>query len=124
MRLSRNFRVGEGKRLDFSVDAFNLFNHPNVDEVSSVYGSPAFCGGSPAIPRRYNDSITRAIQTQDASVSCATQQAAVNAPGPPGLWIIDGLLPVGIPGSPNPNFGRPRTVFNPRQLQFSLKFSF
>jgi len=25
---------------------------------------------------------------------------------------------------PNPLFGQPRTVFNPRQLQFSAKFSF
>ncbi|MBZ5548367.1 MAG: TonB-dependent receptor [Acidobacteriia bacterium] len=120
LRLSRNFRVGEGKRLDFAVDAFNLFNHPNVDEVSSVYGSPAFCGASPAIPKHYNDATTLAIQHGDASVSCATQQAAGN----PGAWLSDGLLPVGIPGSPNPTFGKPRTVFNPRQLQFSLKFSF
>ena len=124
LRLSRKFRVGEGKQLDFGVDFFNVLNHPNVDEVSSVYGSPAFCGASPAIPRHYNDSITRAIQSQDTSVSCATQQAVIDAPGPPGLWIIDGLLPVAIPPSPNPTFGKPRTVFNPRQLQFSLKFSF
>jgi outer membrane receptor protein involved in Fe transport len=124
LRLSRNFRVGEGKRLDFAVDAFNLFNHPNVDEVSSVYGSPVFCGASPAIPKHYNDATTLAIQRGDASVNCATQNAVINAPGPPGLWIIDGLVPVSIPGSPNPTFGKPRTVFNPRQLQFSLKFSF
>ena len=120
MRLSRNFRVGEGKRLDFAVDAFNLFNHPNVDEVSSVYGSPVFCGASPTIPKHYNDATTRAIQSGDASVNCATQQAAGN----PVAWLSLGLLPVSIPGSPNANFGKPRTVFNPRQLQFSLKFSF
>jgi hypothetical protein len=76
LRLSRNFRLGEGKLLDFSVDAFNLFNHPNVDEVSSVYGSPAFCGASPAIPKHYNDATTLAIQQGAASVSCASQQAA------------------------------------------------
>ncbi len=124
LRLSRNFRVSESMKLDFSVDAFNLFNRPNVDEVSSVYGSPAFCGASPAIPRHYKDAATRAIQQGAASVSCATQQAVITAPGGPGLWIIDGLLPVGIPNSPNPTFGMPRTMFNPRQLQFSLKFSF
>ena len=50
LRVSRNFKVGEGKILNFSVDAFNLLNHPNIDEVSSVYGSPVFCGASPAIP--------------------------------------------------------------------------
>ena len=128
LRLSRNFKVGEGKRLDLAIDAFNLFNHPNVDEVSSVYGSPAFCGASPAIPKHYNDAITRAIQSSDSSVDCSTQAAVGN----PGAWVGDGLLPVGIgapvqPGGdpfPNPTFGKPRTMFNPRQLQFSLKFSF
>jgi len=120
MRLSRNFRVGEGKMLNFGVDAFNLFNHPNVDEVTSVYGSPAFCGATPAIPKHYNDATTLAIQQGAASVSCATQQGAGN----PLVWLGDGLLPVGVPDSPNAGFGKPRTVFNPRQLQFSLKFSF
>ena len=120
LRLSRNFKLGESKLLDFSVDAFNLLNHPNVDEVSSVYGSPAFCGASPAIPQHYNDATSLAIQQGAASVSCAPQQAAGN----PLVWLADGLSPVTIPDSPNPTFGKPRTMFNPRQLQFSLKFSF
>jgi hypothetical protein len=46
--------------------------------------------------------------------------------------LADGLLPVGVgtpvqPGGdpfPDPSFGKPRTAFNPRQLQFSVKFSF
>ena len=120
LRLSRNFRFGETKALNFAIDAFNLFNHPNIDEVSSVYGSPAFCGSSPAIPRHYNDATTRAIQQQAASVSCANQQAEGN----PLAWLSDGLVPVNIPAYPNANFGQPRTVFNPRQFQFSLKFTF
>jgi outer membrane receptor protein involved in Fe transport len=120
LRLSRNFRVGERMRFDLAVDAFNVLNHANIDEVSSVYGSPAFCGATPTIPQRYNDSVTRAIQAQDTSVSCATQQAA----GGVGAWIGAGLLPVNIPDHPLATFGKPRTMFNPRQLQFSLKFSF
>jgi outer membrane receptor protein involved in Fe transport len=120
LRLSRNFKFAETKVLDLSVDAFNLLNHPNVDEVSYVYGSPAFCGASPAIPKHYNDATTLAIQQGAASVSCATQQAAGN----PGAWVADGLLPVTIPDSPLSSFGKPRTMFNPRQLQFSMKFSF
>jgi outer membrane receptor protein involved in Fe transport len=120
LRLSRNFKLGEGKVLDLSFDAFNLLNHPNVDEVSSVYGSPAFCGASPAIPKHYNDATTRAIQQGAASVSCASQQAAGN----PGAWLAAGLVPVAIPNAPTATFGLPRTMFNPRQLQFSFKFSF
>jgi len=120
LRLSRTIAISERMRLNLAFDAFNLLNHPNVDEVNSIYGSPAFCGASPVIPRHYNDATTRAIQQGDASVSCATQQAI----GAPPAWLALGLLPVGIPDSPNPNFGRPRTVFNPRQLQFSAKFTF
>jgi hypothetical protein len=86
-----------------------------VDEVSSVYGSPAFCG---AVPKRYKDAATLAIQ--NLAVSCAAQQAA----GAPGNWLALGLLPVGIPPNPNQNFGKPRTMMNPRQFQFSAKFSF
>jgi outer membrane receptor protein involved in Fe transport len=120
LRLSRKFVIREGKMLDFGVDAFNLLNHANVDEINPIYGSPAFCGANPAIPQRYNDATTRAIQQGAPSVSCAAQQAAGN----PGAWVADGLLPVGVPKVPNAIFGTPRTMFNPRQLQFSVKFSF
>jgi hypothetical protein len=104
-------------RLDFSVDAFNVFNRQNVDEVNYIYGSPAFCG---AIPKHYNDATTRAIQSGAASVSCAAEQAAAAPPA----WLALGLLPVSVPASPNNTFGQPRTMLNPRQLQFSVKYSF
>jgi hypothetical protein len=118
LRLSRYFQLREKLRLDFSVDVFNAFNRANVDEVTSVYGSPVFCGASPVIPTRYKDATTMAIE--NGGISCAPQQAA----GAPGSWLADGLLPVGIPNNPNGNFGRPRTMLNPRQLQFALRFSF
>ena len=35
-------------KLELSVDAFNLLNRSNVDEVTSVYGSPVFCGSATA----------------------------------------------------------------------------
>ena len=120
LRLSRNLILREGKTLLLSVDAFNLLNHPNVDEINSIYGSPAFCGANPVIPRHFNDTTTRAIQQGAPSVSCATQQVVGN----PGAWVADGVLPVGIPNSPDTNFATPRTMFNPRQFQFSMKFSF
>ena len=124
--LGREFHFGESKSLALGMDAFNFLNHPNVQEVSSVYGSPVFCGASPVIPRHYNDSVSRAIQA--GQVSCATQIAANT--GPDGLgfnggaWILAGGVPVPVPDTPNPTFGKPRTMFNPRQFQFSLRFSF
>ena len=48
-----------------------------------------------------------------------------NFPGATGEPNLDvGLVPVPIPNSPTATFGLPRTMFNPRQMQFSLKFSF
>jgi hypothetical protein len=120
LRVSRYFQVREKLRVDLAFDAFNALNRPNIDEVTSVYGSPVFCGATPVIPTHYNDATTLAIQQGAASVSCATQAAVGN----PGAWIAAGVLPVSIPNSPNPTFGTPRTMFNPRQLQFSAKFSF
>jgi len=118
LRVARYFKLTEKLKLDLAVDAFNFLNRPNVDEITSVYGSPVFCGGSPVIPRHYKDATTHAIQQK--AISCATQQAAGN----PGAFLAAGLIPVSIPNTPNPNFGLPRTAMNPRQFQFSAKLSF
>jgi outer membrane receptor protein involved in Fe transport len=130
LRLSRYFQLTERIRLTLGVDAFNFLNRANVDEVTSVYGSPVFCGSTPVIPHHYNDATTRAIQS--GAVSCAAQQAtALQAPitaadpDPTGIaFIAAGVLPSLIPNSPNPVFGEPRTAFNARQFQFSAKFAF
>jgi outer membrane receptor protein involved in Fe transport len=98
VRVSRYFQLREKLRLDLIVDVFNMFNRPNVDEVTSVYNDAIFCGG---VPTHYKDAASRAIQA--GSVTC----------------------PAGV-GAPTPNalFGGPRTMLNPRQLQFAAKFSF
>jgi hypothetical protein len=107
--------------MNLAFDAFNVLNRPNVDEVTSVYNSPVFCGSPAVIPRRYNDSITRAIQRGSASTACPFGGIPVPggsiAPTPIGTFLF-------IPTNPNPNFGLPRTMLNPRQLQFSVKFMF
>lgn len=55
LRLSRALHFGERKRLNLSVDAFNLFNRRNVDEVFSVYGAPDFVG---PVPQHFGDGIS------------------------------------------------------------------
>jgi hypothetical protein len=101
VRLTRSFsfeRMREGSRLELAIDAFNLLNRPNVDEVVSVYGTWNFCGAAPV---RYKDAASLAIQGGQA-----------------------GACPAGGPPAPNSLFGKARTMFNPRQLQLSMKFVF
>jgi len=121
LRISRNVHISERMQVNLAFDAFNVLNRPNVDEVTSVYGSPVFCGSPAVIPRHYNDATTRAIQQQAASTACPNGGIPVPggtlAPTPIGTNLF-------IPSFPNPNFGLPRTMLNARQLQFSLKFTF
>jgi hypothetical protein len=102
MRIAYKFHFAEGKRLDLAFDVFNIFNRPNVDEVTSVYGGGTidFCG---AVPKHYKDAASIAIQ--NIQVPCDAGN--------------NGGAPI-----PNPLFGTPRTMFNPRQLQFSARFTF
>src|SRR5260221_710526 len=63
LRLARALHLDERKVLNLSVDAFNLFNRANIDEVFSVYGAPDFVPGrapdfTPQIPRHFGDGIS------------------------------------------------------------------
>jgi hypothetical protein len=121
LHVGRDFQLTEHTRLEIGADAFNLFNRPNVDEVTSVYGSPVFCGTTATIPRHYKDATSLAIQGQGGSTACPAGPIGVPggslAPTPIGTALF-------IPSKPNPSFGLPRTMLNPRQLQFEAKFSF
>jgi outer membrane receptor protein involved in Fe transport len=146
--IGRYFQLTERLKLDLSMDAFNFLNRSNVDEVTSVYGSPVFCGGangsSPVIPLHYRDATSRAIQTaQPGSISCPNGLAGETPvfappPAPPltqvgnnaatPIEVIAGVpvtaTTLFIPNNPSPTFGLPRTMLNPRQFQFAAKFSF
>jgi len=118
LRVTRAVHINDRLTANLAFDAFNLLNRANFDEVTSVYGSPVFCGG---VPQHYNDATTRAIQQGAGSVTCPNGGIPV-----PGGSVA--LTPIGsalfIPTTPNSNFGVPRTAFNPRQLQFSVRFTF
>ncbi len=58
VRLSRMIHLNERYRLQLSVDAFNLFNRANVDEVFSVYFAPDFIG---PVPQHYKDGVGGAL---------------------------------------------------------------
>jgi hypothetical protein len=53
LRLTRMFKMGERKQLNVSLDAFNVFNRANIDEVFSVYGAPDFIPGN--VPTHFGD---------------------------------------------------------------------
>src|SRR6202041_2946802 len=112
LRVARYFQFKERYRLDLMVDAFNVLNRPNVDEVTSVYGAAVFCG---PVPGRFNDAATHA--TQNAAIAFDT------GTGPPTCPLTT-LGPVPAPPVPSASFGSPRTMLNPRQFQFAAKFSF
>jgi hypothetical protein len=87
LRLSRSFKIGDKKNLQFIAEAFNLLNTVNIRFFNTAYGSADFCNVTP-VP-----------------AAC-------------------GAGPFFKEGSPNPNYGTPRAVFNPRQIQIALRFSF
>jgi hypothetical protein len=135
LRLARNVHINERLTMNLAFDAFDILNRPNVDEVTSVYGSPVFCGG---IPRHYKDAMTLAIQQGSSSVACPVGNLTKIIPPFIGSFAstpipntnpIDPCFSTGstclfIPTQPNTNFGLPRTALNPRQLQFSVRFTF
>ncbi len=100
LRVSRHFNFREHDRIEVAMDAFNALNRANVNEVTSVYGTYNFCNGQ--VPAHYKDMASLAVERVQNVGGC----------------------PLAGPPVPNPLFGGPRTMFNPRQLQFSLKYSF
>ena len=136
LRIGRTFHLKEGKALDLAMDAFNILNRANVDQISSVYGSPVFCGG--VIPKQYNDATTIAIQHGAASSACPASTNGLVIPGVGSFAATPITTAAGascfppnisascvfIPANPSASFGTPRTMLNPRQLQFSAKFTF
>ncbi len=105
LRLSQAIKFREKQRIDVAVDAFNMFNRPNVDEVDSVYTSPDFCG---SVPHNYKDAATIKIETNNPISNSFTGASACTG---------------GVP-FPNPDFGKPRKMFNARMFQISLKYTF
>jgi hypothetical protein len=88
VRGSRSFSIHEKQKLEFDIEAFNLFNHVNIKYFNTVYGNVDFCNASPLPP------------------SCPSSFSGNRE------------------GSPLASYGTPRAVFNPRQLQLAVRYTF
>jgi hypothetical protein len=55
MRLQRVIPFSERFKGELSLEAFNIFNRANVEEIDHVYGEPVFMG---PIPQHYKDGVT------------------------------------------------------------------
>jgi Carboxypeptidase regulatory-like domain len=54
VRLQRSLALNDRFQLQASIEAFNLFNRPNLLDVDTVYGAAEFLG---PVPKRFGDSI-------------------------------------------------------------------
>jgi len=104
-QLAKNWYIKEKYRIKFSMDFFNLFNHPNFNSANlegSAYNpsAPLYCGGA----------------TATTGTPCSpTNNVVTGMQGPNGTSV-----PVSI-GS---GFGQASAVNPGRTLQYTLKFTF
>jgi hypothetical protein len=54
VRLQRVFSLGERIKATASMEAFNLVNHVNVQNIDQVYGAADFVG---PVPHQFGDNI-------------------------------------------------------------------
>jgi len=99
-QLAKNWYIKERVRIKFSMDFFNLFNHPNfnsgnLEGTGYTSSNGVYCGGATAT------SGLPCSPTNNVITSAATPTAAANN-----------------------GFGQASTVHPGRELQYTLRFSF
>jgi len=102
MRLSREFAVYKGTKLQFMAEAFNVANHANTLSVYTSYSTFVAAG--------------KTYGPKTAPLTCPAS-------------ATDGcLVPYSVASSTSPQFMSPAStnsmIFGPRQAQFSAKFLF
>ncbi len=95
VRLERTFPIHEKLNMQFMAEAFNLTNTVNIRYFNTNYAAADFCTGT------------------DSDLNVPGCSSGV--PGSP--------LPLYRENSPNSAYGSPSAVFNPRQLQLALRFT-
>jgi hypothetical protein len=104
-QLAKNWYIKEKYRIKFSMDFFNLFNHPNFNSANlegSAYNpsAPLYCGGADG--------------THGTPCS-PTNNIVTGMAGPNGT---------SVPVATGSTFGQASAVNPGRTLQYTLRFSF
>ena len=104
-RISRDFNLYKGTKLQFMAEAFNVFNHRNVLAVNTYYSSFVAAGKTPSS----SSTVTCPTSTDTTYGGCIMPYASTGA-------------------SSSALFMKPSstssTIYGPRQAQFSAKFIF
>ena len=74
VRLQRVFKVSERLSTEASIEAFNLFNHFNVQNIDQVYGAADYLG---PVPKQYGDNITSPVNPNVRHPELCQSRAAI-----------------------------------------------
>ncbi len=112
LELSKNWQFKERFRLQFKMDFFNAFNHPNFDagSIQGVNywnnGAGVYCGGA--------TTVTVGSATKQQYEPCSPTNSVVSAYGGTNPKI----------GGAAPLFGQAQATKPARELQYGLKLTF
>ena len=76
VRLQRVFKVSERLSTEASIEAFNLFNHFNVQNIDQVYGAADYLG---PVPKQYGDNIGSPVNPTFATPNYASPARQLQA---------------------------------------------
>jgi hypothetical protein len=102
LRLSKQFPIYERFKVEFSADAFNLFNHRNVTGVSSTTAYTITNPAAPAAGTPAGTITSPTLTPYSTAVASSTNSSLFN-----------------VPSSANSNF-----VYGTRQIQLGVRLTF
>jgi hypothetical protein len=121
------FALNKASRLSFAVDAFNVFNFQQATAVDQNY---SFVNG--ILPQANIGDLKKEIQrVRIGQIEGEKMEAQAQGASPEELEVFDERIAeveedadVAVKALKNTNYGRPTQFQRPRQVMFSLRFTF